>query len=538
MSKEEAVRILKNWTAAVTFSALLFYPELKIWTFAWNRFCYHWSVSDALSRLLLLVITGTLITLLYELLLRFKSRRIVQMAKWCFVVLSGFLVVDSILTPFFLENASHAPGRGWLHIWLPITVVYVLFGILVLRAIDRFAFVLRQVFLIFSPILLILSVQYLSAKSWAVTFERDLTPKAAVTIGTSGVSSDKHMVLLVIYDCWMLGQCMDESLMFPSAQSSDPKASRESTFLEKFKNLNALASDSLVFTRALAPGGATRESIPAILYGKKGDLAIHGEEVYLSSGNTEELCRNSPSVFDSARHSGYSTALLGFYFPYTHLLSGPPDSVYVHRSERGGEPRNPLTQCVWKVVERAGDFLYPPLFHAVRPLRTFRRYAHLRAWYSIVTEMQRQTLEWVAESPESSFLYFHLPDTHGPFVVADDGSFHTSGVNADAGESAVDATLGLLVKQLKELGRYNNTTIILTADHYARYTRDPRVRDIPHWRRWVPLIIKCPKQEHGVIIGEPFETLAIKEILELAFRNELTADRVEEIAGRQIKEGI
>jgi phosphoglycerol transferase MdoB-like AlkP superfamily enzyme len=80
-----------------------------------------------------------------------------------------------------------------------------------------------------------------------------------------------------------------------------------------------------------------------------------------------------------------------------------------------------------------------------------------------------------------------------------------------------DRFVGDLVDAWKESGRYENATIILTADHSWRDDADPATISEPEWKRRVPLIVKCPGQRAGRIASTQFETINMGRILRLAF---------------------
>jgi hypothetical protein len=145
-------------------------------------------------------------------------------------------------------------------------------------------------------------------------------------------------------------------------------------------------------------------------------------------------------------------------------------------------------------------------------------------------------------APQSPVLAFwHTIRTHAPWVVDRDGrqiyparvpiveGAHMIGAEADQtystdelkrlqrrlyADSAVDfdRQLGELVAALKESGRYEDTMIIVTADHGATMTEraDRRVGDdlVQRWSEvaHVPLVVKAPGQTDASVVTEPRST--------------------------------
>lgn len=80
---------------------------------------------------------------------------------------------------------------------------------------------------------------------------------------------------------------------------------------------------------------------------------------------------------------------------------------------------------------------------------------------------------------------------------------------------ALDAWLGTLLDRLQELGLYDRSVIVLTADHGVSFTAGASRRDAPPVENLersilpVPLIIKAPHQPEGVVSHRNAETIDI-----------------------------
>ena len=75
----------------------------------------------------------------------------------------------------------------------------------------------------------------------------------------------------------------------------------------------------------------------------------------------------------------------------------------------------------------------------------------------------------------------------------------------DTGVANVDEQIGLLLDQLKDLGLYENTQIILTSDHgeyFGEHHLVEHSKDVYQEALWTPLIIKDPGQKEGRVAEE------------------------------------
>lgn len=78
---------------------------------------------------------------------------------------------------------------------------------------------------------------------------------------------------------------------------------------------------------------------------------------------------------------------------------------------------------------------------------------------------------------------------------------------------AADGALGRLVAHLREIGEYENTLIVVTADHGVAFRAGRTFRGVAPetWTNvaWIPLIIKAPGQTGGAIDDRPAQSIDI-----------------------------
>lgn len=106
----------------------------------------------------------------------------------------------------------------------------------------------------------------------------------------------------------------------------------------------------------------------------------------------------------------------------------------------------------------------------------------------------------VKEDSKGSFVFYHLQGAHDPYVMDENGNTPKGGSGGPSGWDAYPQIIGNMnmileyIQQLKEKGLYEDTTIIITADHGLTGTLEEL-----DYERTITLMVK-PK---GVSTGEP-----------------------------------
>ena len=127
-------------------------------------------------------------------------------------------------------------------------------------------------------------------------------------------------------------------------------------------------------------------------------------------------------------------------------------------------------------------------------------------------------------------LYPHQPWFHTPTGAVYDAPFVAEGLNssyqwrdqavADAGRQRhllqlqhTDALVGAVLGRMEELGTYEESLIVLTADHGVSFLAGHPIRGVSsenyHQVMWTPLIVKQPYQTEGVIDDRPLSAVDV-----------------------------
>jgi arylsulfatase A-like enzyme len=84
----------------------------------------------------------------------------------------------------------------------------------------------------------------------------------------------------------------------------------------------------------------------------------------------------------------------------------------------------------------------------------------------------------------------------------------------EANLTAMDALLGDFIIALKQAGKYDDATILLTADHTWRKDPDWAKGRLTGPKTHVPLVVKAPRQDRSACVAEYFETKNLGELIE------------------------
>lgn len=122
-------------------------------------------------------------------------------------------------------------------------------------------------------------------------------------------------------------------------------------------------------------------------------------------------------------------------------------------------------------------------------------------------EGTRAAIDWLEKSSEEkSFLFLHYYDPHVEYAPPEPFASAFSD-NPYAGEIAyTDDCIGQVIGKLKELGIYDSTLLIITADHgemLGEHGEDEHTYFIYEAAIRVPMIIKVPGQDNPLTIAEP-----------------------------------
>jgi hypothetical protein len=382
----------------------------------------------------------------------------------------------------------------------------------------------------------------------AVTLSLILAPFVAVTFGQGVLTaikyrdgSDKASPPLTERKnqtprvLWMVFDELDYRLAFESRPDT-----------VKLPELDRFANQSLFATNAYPPGGETLLSIPALISGRLISEAHRAgpKDLIIRFGDDSEKVSwgTQPNVFARARSEGFNTATFGWYHPYCRILGDslnrcdwqggiPAALAVIDLSGRESVPEG-WRYLGWHMREHAkkaaytiplASFLFPQKLD-VGDLERRKQLQDLETIYS----------NTVAAATDRSFslIFSHWGIPHPPNIYdrsTDQISMAPNHSYLDNLE-LLDQTLGKLRAEMELKGVWDNTTILITSDHWWRpfwkahkiWTAEDESAMGNTLDRRVPFVLKMPgAATQRVAFDAPFNTVLTQDLLLAILRGEV-----------------
>jgi len=295
----------------------------------------------------------------------------------------------------------------------------------------------------------------------------------------------QRRVLVVVFDAW------DYQRTF---ERGDPSIDQS--------NINRLKNEATLL-KAVPFHVDTLLAIPALVTGRRYNSAdaAAGIDLLLGADVKDKHVRFSklPTIFDDARKLGRNVALAGTgYHPMCHLF------------------RHAVSACAgmgyWP--ERGAETLFSRIDDVVRSIamqfpgaqRLHRRLASKLSVFARADQYLRtlEQLDRFIDDPALDLIYAHVMMPHGPyFYDRHKDRFTPVSLNPlryDDALELVDQTVGRLVRRLKKSPGWQNTMLILTADHGIQNGH------VPILVRWPGRILPKPP-------GQVIEPLGLRRLV-------------------------
>jgi hypothetical protein len=289
-----------------------------------------------------------------------------------------------------------------------------------------------------------------------------------------------------------------------------------------------LRRESFHALAARSPAGDTKESLPSLILGEH---AVRAEPAGPNSLLLETHSKPAPfewgsvpNVFDSARALGFNTALAGWFHPYGRLLNrsltsctwtagwllpGAEEPTVLEPLYAAMMDRLRLQAATLPLVGHIPGF-FPGVYH--------RREKQQR--FSYLLEQARS----YASDPGIGLVLIHLPAPHPPAVYnRAEGSFASQGrLSYLDGVALADRALGELRKSIERAGLWEQTTVLVSADHGWR---THIWRGGPEWTAeeeaachgidtsGVPFLLKVAGAAEDTEYSKPFDTVVTRQLI-------------------------
>jgi hypothetical protein len=316
-----------------------------------------------------------------------------------------------------------------------------------------------------------------------------LAPSGPAGLGDGGQKTGARIVW-IIFDEW------DAALTF---ERRDPGL--------RLPAIDAFRSVALDASAAQPPGKDTLPSVPGLLLGQPveavravdiGDLAIR-----LAGASHEIRFQQLPNVIQRLAQRSLSIGVAGWYIPYCRLFDGL------------------LSACTWSPAKEYLDLDRSLPGLVARQLTLLFLPGVVRAKIGFMTEEEphrkiysaiEPSAERYAGNPALDFVFLHLPIPHEPVIfnmaTGQLGADRIHPVYAD-NLALADQTLGRIRAAMEATGTWDDTTVLLSSDHWFRYTAHPAS---DRFNR-VPFLLKLKGQHLGVRYDLPFNTVVTGSLL-------------------------
>lgn len=242
------------------------------------------------------------------------------------------------------------------------------------------------------------------------------------------------------------------------------------TFVDRPRGLrlpefDRLRSESIFATQAYSPSDNTLTAIPGITTGR---VVMHAapvtdSDLALSWRGGGRRWSQGSNVFRLTRAAGARNGIVGWYHPYCRVFADSADTCawwpsFTHDIHAGAGAVEMAGIHLRSVLEAASLSPFGFSLYAAQHVKTYRENA--------------AAAEWMAADSSLDFVFIHFPVPHAPFVYRRDrGTFDlkNSPVSGYADALALaDLTLGRMRTAMERSGVWNNTTVLVTADHSFR----------------------------------------------------------------------
>lgn len=242
--------------------------------------------------------------------------------------------------------------------------------------------------------------------------------------------------------------------------------------------LDRLRTESFFAINAFPPAGSTLRSLPALLTGKLVSNSVQRSPDNLAitmadSGQSVDW-KSQANIFTDLQVEKQGTALVGWYHPYCRLFASEVGSCFARTHLPDAWPdkhsRSLFTSMANYFVQAA---LSMPL---VREIARYDDAASRLAYeknHVAVSESLGARAAGDASDPSKSFVFIHLPATHTPYLYSRtthsfDAAKRTNYFDCLA---TVDDVLGNIRRQMEQSGTWDDSVLIVSADHWWR-TKD------------------------------------------------------------------
>tara|TARA_Y100001936_G_scaffold254133_1_gene325446 strand:- start:2377 stop:3852 length:1476 start_codon:yes stop_codon:yes gene_type:complete len=333
------------------------------------------------------------------------------------------------------------------------------------------------------------------------TYEKHLTPKK------------EHLRLSRPPIIWVIFDELDERVGF-----RDRPSDIEMPALDRFRG------EAIVATEATPPGDVTLYSIPSLMLGKRINATKHESRFDLrlipKDGSASLSWKKNPGILNDVHEMGLNVALLAQGgHPYCRLFGSLISYCW--------ENDAPWHRETWTVVNRIDDLLFKVVEHIPFVSRILDN-AGLPDPKQLKPDSENQFEAFVTgteialKDRDFDFIFIHWNLPHRPFVYDRKTNSFLPQSRVDEKPvlgyldnlEATDRAFSAMRKALEAAGRWDEATVIVSADH--RWRKAEKHDGIKS--KFVPFMVKLPGQRNQFLIKQPIDTIRTRNLIHQFFK--------------------
>jgi len=416
--------MLKRFFIALSLTNLCFYNV--IFSFFYKSFFYVRYLPTANSYLALIInelVIASLLLIIWESITRLKIQFIIKAAKIIFVLLVLTVIYDTA------RDFSRINFKVFKYCLLMLTIVLLSFKKLTKATV---LFVLLS-----APYIGIIFFQSLTGIM--TNWDKVNRTQPVQTLFKTNNSTPRLL--------WLVFDDMDFRIAF----------NEQASYL-KFPTFDRFRKQAIFAENAFPPSNKTALSLTSLIDGKliSKVSAIENDKndklkiTYQETGETIDW-GSQPNIFSKARSLGFNTALIGEYLPYSRLIG--KDLSYCDWSSFYPDYVSPIDSLSTNIGSQLTFTFAGPAKNYIQRKNAFSKV--LENSLNLVT------------NPSYNLIMVHFPIPHDPHFYKT--SWWEKSAKSYLNSLALaDQTLKQLWKAMDGQNLWNNTTVIITSDHWFR----------------------------------------------------------------------
>ncbi|MGH9584550.1 MAG: hypothetical protein ACRD4O_16625 [Bryobacteraceae bacterium] len=434
-------------------------------------------------------------------------RKVIRYAAMALIVLFCLFAIYRLQNSINPWLYSHL-GNGTT-VFLRIAVLLSV-GIYAVKGAKRIPAGLRNLFLVLSPMIFVMTAQ-----AFWFSLVAPQPRFGAQTLAGMLPATHPNRAIWIIFDE------LDKRMLF------DYRPARI-----QLPHFDALRGASLFGDRVQSPARNTESALPSLLLSKRiprdEDMNLHSRPIEVRFSGCPHFVKFSAqrNIFRRARALGLNTAVSGWYHPYCQLFGADLSACSTPLQQRSSVLDNALDTAEWEALQLP-NFTRHLAWLSPLPLGEFNRRHH------------RERLNYVLENAEEmlrnqalNLVVIHLPTPHPPGIWDASRQTFTTSDRSDYIDNLAlaDEVLAEIEGVLRENGGWNKATILVSTDHPYRpaiWLKLPlarlEVRRVTQarWQPYIPFFLKLPGQKTGVAYHREFNSVLSGNLLLAALQGKI-----------------